>query len=468
MNDLDVKQHQLDGVKWCIAREHALSPASTPIVYGGILGDEMGLGKTFTIIGTMLENFKLHTLIVLPTILVEQWREIIKKTLNHNAFMVSNVIKEADFDEFQLKLHKSPIVITTYKLFEKNVSLFSKISWDRIVFDEAHHLRNHKAKVHKAIINLRDTCENKKLIIWLVTGTPIQNYIKDFYSLCRVLGLKRVHYYKNVDFISKLFMLKRTKLDVGISLPSLKVNTIEVDWESEEEKELGEELHSIFHFAGINRKGSAPLRRGYAGDTPADKSGFDPLSFIIKAKQSCIDMSLLTNSIDKIVSMGAIADGSYISEALKHCSKLNKVIDFILERKDNNRKKIIFCHYHKEIDFLKKTLSAKGFTVASFDGRVSKADRFDILTHAPDVLILQIQTGCEGLNLQNFNEIYFVSTHWNPAIQDQAIARCHRIGQTKCVDVFIFVMKPFDEERNTKNIDIHCIQKHIQKRMVML
>ena len=83
-----------------------------------------------------------------------------------------------------------------------------------------------------------------------------------------------------------------------------------------------------------------------------------------------------------------------------------------------------------------------GMTVGVMDGRrkcaVSDVDE-------NDVLIIQIQTGCEGLNLQKFNEIYFIGPHWNPAVEDQAIARCHRIGQLKPVIVYRFIMEKFDD-----------------------
>jgi len=80
---------------------------------------------------------------------------------------------------------------------------------------------------------------------------------------------------------------------------------------------------------------------------------------------------------------------------------------------------------------------------------------------------LQIQTGCEGLNLQHFNEIYFVSPHWNPAIEDQAIARAHRIGQQKEIYVFKFIMDSFDQDNKSNNIENHAKNIQDDKRRIM-
>jgi hypothetical protein len=97
--------------------------------------------------------------------------------------------------------------------------------------------------------------------------------------------------------------------------------------------------------------------------------------------------------------------------------------------------------------------------------------RHDILSQKNDALILQIQTGCEGLNLQeNYSEIYFVSPHWNPSVEDQAIARCHRIGQTKPVYVRRFEMAKFDKDEDqtmdTVTIDSYVSSVQDKKRII--
>ena len=111
---------------------------------------------------------------------------------------------------------------------------------------------------------------------------------------------------------------------------------------------------------------------------------------------------------------------------------------------------------------LKKRLESVGQKVGIVDGTVTGKERTKLLTtEVLDVLILQINTCCEGLNLQSFNEIYFVSPHWNPAVEDQAVARAHRIGQKKDVEVFRFYMDGAEESQ-----DEFCKFRQDQKREI--
>ena len=124
---------------------------------------------------------------------------------------------------------------------------------------------------------------------------------------------------------------------------------------------------------------------------------------------------------------------------------------------------MVFSHFRKEIDQLESDLSQAGLRVGKVDGRSSKNYRKEAITSPIyDVLIVQIQTACEGLNMQHFQEVYFTSPHWNPAVEDQAIARCHRIGQTEEVEVFRFAMSGFDDDSMT--IDEYCMLIQEKKR----
>ena len=109
---------------------------------------------------------------------------------------------------------------------------------------------------------------------------------------------------------------------------------------------------------------------------------------------------------------------------------------------------------------MEQRFTAAELKVNKIDGRTNLPRRREIIQEDCDVLILQIQTGCEGLNLQQYSEVYFVSPHWNPAIEDQAVARCHRIGQTERIRIFRFEMDCFNEiegtELTAQTLDFYC------------
>jgi SNF2 family DNA or RNA helicase len=186
------------------------------------------------------------------------------------------------------------------------------------------------------------------------------------------------------------------------------------------------------------------------------------LTAILRARQSCILPNLMRKNIEMFSRMGFITS-EYV-EALNYTSKLDAVIDLILERQNNGKGKIVFCHYQKEIDVIAQRLEEGGMQkVVRYDGRNSGGNKLASLADPADALVIQIQSGCEGLNLQhNFSEIYFVSPHWNPFVEDQSIARCHRIGQLKPVDVFKFEMSGFVKDQGTE-LDPITLEKYINR-----
>ena len=462
---LDTKEHQMAGVEWCVNNEVSGHVVNGKIVRGGLVADEMGLGKTIQMIGTIVCNFKRHTLIVLPRALLEQWEDAIIKTLNHTPLIYHGSARVKDYTEENLEA--APIIITTYGMVSKKTSPLHQIKWDRVIFDEAHHLRNANTAVHTNTLKLRSG------IRWLMTGTPIQNRKSDFYALCAQMGLPEA-YYSNPDNLKHLaisFLLRRTKEYAKIILPDLTIATTEVKWETKEERDLAEDIHSLLQFSNVNTASARQVNNKVAALDIAT------LTLLVRARQACIYPRLMENKFDDLIQTGAIDESAPMIKATREdcsTSKLNAVVNHIVGGKDNGNAKIVFCHYRGEIDEIKNRLMRQEMTVETFDGRTPQHERERILTTTEcDVLILQIQTGCEGLNLQQFSEIYFVSPHWNPAIEDQAIARCHRIGQLKETRVFRFNMAGFDTAHDkpstttTATLEEYSIEVQNAKREIM-
>ena len=461
---LEYKQYQSDGVRWCINNELRVDPPYQ--VRGGFIADEMGLGKTIIMIGLMYSNVVNLTLVVVPPILIDQWFHQIHKTTGHKPLIYhGNNKKTITID----KLNDARIVITTYgaitptkKQIEENVvTNLHKINWDRVVFDEAHHLRNRNTNSYLGARAL------SAKIRWLVSGTPIQNSKKDFYSLCSLLRLPASFYSDKTQIVDLLreFVLKRTKLQVGIKIPDIQQTKTDVNWSTQKEMRLSEDLHSVLSFSRVNP--SKSINNAFVA-TLLEKG---TISVLLRAKQSCIYPALMSKTLDSISNI--ISDKEYASykEAFKNSSKLTSVVQAILERKNNECGKLVFCHFREEIDEIATRLRNGGMDkVVTLDGRTSKGIRHKILTEKNNVLIIQIQTGCEGLNLQeNYSEIYFISPHWNPSVEDQAIARCHRIGQTKTVHVYRFEMNSFvsEYELPTRTIDKYIGDVQESKRIIV-
>ena len=423
---LERKEYQAEGVRWCVENEMRAKDEGVAGlgIRGGIVADEMGLGKTILMIGTMVVNIKPNTLIVLPPVLIEQWCQQIRKTTGYEPLVYHGTAKKT----IELShLLAARIVVASYgaismrKGDDAKSLLLHKIVWSRVVFDEAHHLRNSGARFFGA-------CELKADIRWLVTGTPIQNRKKDFYNLCEVLGLSR-SFYTDFELLranASRFILKRTKKQVGIQMTDVVSEKTVVPWTNSREKELFEEVHSRLKFSGVGRS--------------ADRVGIDRISNgtaltnIIRARQVSIMPRLLAACMTRY-------EQDHYAQGLTAYSKLGAVVASIVANRGNGAGKLVFCMFKEEIDEVCARLLAGGMTkVARLDGRTGKRDRAAALTEKNEALVLQIQTGCEGLNLQeNYSEIYFVSPHWNPAVEDQAVARCHRIGQMKDVVVRRFV-----------------------------
>lgn len=430
------KPHQFSGVQWIVENETRSNPPQGR--RGGFVADEMGLGKTIMMIGSFISNLLPRTLVVLPPVLINQWYEEILRTTGHKALIYHGPEKKT-INEIELK--KALIVLTSYHniAVSKNTpkGILHNIVWSRVVFDEAHHLRNRNSR----------WIGSRRLqtpIRWLISGTPIQNKRQDFYNLCSALRLPASYYSEksNIRDLVQNFVLRRTKNEVGLSLPEVTSNQQLVSWANESERKLSEDVHSALRFS------------------PAK------LLMLMRARQVCIYPAMLKPTVPNMIRSTLLPKNNDYVDAVASSSKMNAVVTTLLERKGNGNGKLVFCHFREEIDVLISRLKTAGMdNVDFFDGRVGQAKRIQLLESDLEVLVLQIQTGCEGLNLQKgFSEVYFVSPNWNPAVEEQAVARCHRIGQTKEVQVFRFEMEGFEDEDDS--LDQYIVKTQEIKREI--
>ena len=445
------RDHQQEAVEWAVniekkTRNNLFNEGAN----GGFIADDMGLGKTIVATGIMYMNKK-QTLVVVPSILLQQWEERIKQ-LTPN-YIIFHGYKHKKITQEQLS--QAEVVLTTYGLCSS--SKLQDIIWQRIVCDEAHHMRNSNTINYIYMLKLRGD------IRWAFTGTPIQNSHKDMMSICRFLQLTPdVYVTKEVFNKTKhLFMLRRTKADVGINLPKLSHNNIKVEWESEQEKALAKKM---FNYIQIGKKKPndpnklfdrvpgpftmLPLMfiKEYDSTGREKQKKGEKLKGLIQGHQFCIHPIMLEKLYKTMVDYRLVSSDTL--DVIQNSSKMNKIVETISTHATNGNKKLVFCSFIKEMEILEERLrrECEGLSVNVLNGRKTQKERAEIMAKKPDILLMQIQMGCEGLNMQEYSEIYFSSPSWNPALYDQALGRCHRFGQTKPVNVYNFYMDEVENE----------------------
>ena len=230
---VDVLEYQKTGLDWCLTNEKPyFKQTAGPFdqFKGGILADEMGMGKTITMLSLICSNVVPHTLIVLPPSLISQWYNIIVKCCYTEPIIYHGTKRKNISDS---KLLNASICITSYSMLkDKRFIDLCTDHWNRIVFDEAHYMRNPNTKTFKACLDFCNIhrLSSPRLSTWLLTGTPICNKEEDLLSLCYIIGIHRSIVTENIKQLKTDKLLVRTKKDVGIVMPKLVSNNVSVLW----------------------------------------------------------------------------------------------------------------------------------------------------------------------------------------------------------------------------------------------
>lgn len=464
---VDVIDYQQTALEWCLENEKPyLKQSNGPFdaFRGGILADEMGMGKTITMLSLLCTNVVPHTLIVLPPSLISQWRIAIANCCYTEPVIYHGAKRKNLSDE---KILNASICITSYTMLkdERFIQLCSD-HWNRIVFDEAHYMRNSRIKTFKAC---NAFCDNHRfasprLSTWMLTGTPICNKEDDLMSLCYIMGIPSDIVLNNIDLLKTDKLMYRTKQDVGIVMPQLVSKDVSVVWDTKsDEYKVSQLLHSQVIDPNNWDSNISQDVSNYFVENPLKKRGL-----WIRARQACIHPSLLVsyfNTPEKLALIGNIENKQVFTQYTpKYVSQKMDAILSTLHSQNTlypQHNRIVFCNYIAEMNILKDNITQlytnKGLNVPSIElinSQISKKKQATILENTENptkILILQLSMCAEGLNLQNYNEVYFVSPTYNPSIEQQAIARCYRKGQKKDVFVFKFNMKSLIEH-NAKDL----------------
>jgi SNF2 family DNA or RNA helicase len=432
--------HQKSAIRWMAERE------AEGVLYtrGGILADEMGLGKTLTTVGLLLNAPVPETLLLVPPMLQPQWCEVLASAgIPHR---ILGPPKSGPWREVGGKRSDIRVTVSTYDRATNQIELVLLDSYDRVVCDEGHVFRNGPKSRRFARLSLI-AAERR----WILTGTPVQNRVCDFRNLLRFIGVEKDDLTrKTLPTLAEELILRRTVeevRDVVAAMPALRpthtIHPVRMPDGSEEERVFAALVGRFEYAVEINAKGTIILE------------------LYLRIRQFLAHPAIYVAAIKK--KYGA----SYKRESWTGtASKVAAFADFLASTPAEPT--IVFGNFTDELDHASATLRSAGYSVWRIGGGMSDAARAAVTADSraaaeagtPVAIVIQIVAGSAGLNLQHCARVVFLSSHWNPTVVDQAIARAYRMGQTKHVRVHHLLLADDVE----KNLDRYMARLHGAKR----
>ncbi|MFL5774441.1 MAG: SNF2-related protein, partial [Flavisolibacter sp.] len=427
-----LRPYQVAGFQW-LNYLHEVS-------WGGILADDMGLGKTVQALSFLQYfyehyNGSLKALVVCPTTLIYNWENEIKKFTPsleyyiHHGSMRSRSVEE---------LNKHHVIITTYGTLRSDIKLFVQMALDYVILDESQAIKNPSSKVTKAASLL-----NAKHRLCM-SGTPLQNNTFDIYAQMNFLNpgmLGSVEFFRQEfaipidkfgereqkDHLKKIlypFILRRTKEQVAKDLPD-KTETILFCEMEDEQRKIYDAYRNDFRAKIM----------GTIEEQGIQKSQLTILQGLMKLRQICDSPAILNEQ----------------EQFPNHSIKLEELSREITEN-IGNHKALIFSQFLGMLALIREKLTALEVKFEYFDGSTSAPDREKAIqafqnNEETRVFLISLKAGGVGLNLTAADYVYIVDPWWNPAVEQQAIDRTHRIGQTKNIFAYRMICKDTIEDK---------------------
>lgn len=407
--------------------------------WGGILADDMGLGKTIQAL-SFLEAWKeregrLQALVVCPTTLMFNWENEIRKFTPDLTYLIHH---GGDRNRDPKAFVGKNIVITTYGTLRSDIKMLVDIPFDYVVLDESQAIKNPQSKVTKAASLLKAGCR------LCMSGTPLQNNTFDIYAQMNFLNpglLGSIEFFRNEfatpidkfgeqsqkEHLRKLlypFILRRTKEQVARDLPEKTETILFCEMEDEQRR-----IYDAF------RNDYRDKILGAIDEQGIEKSQLTILQGLMKLRQIC-DSPAIMNEPEKYPNVSI---------------KLDEIAREITEN-IGEHKALIFSQYLGMLGLIRERLKELGVKFEYFDGSTSAQDREKAIRHFQDnddvrVFLISLKAGGVGLNLTAADYVYIVDPWWNPAVEQQAIDRTHRIGQTKNIFAYRMICKDTIEDK---------------------
>ncbi len=435
--NVELRPYQLRGVTWL----HAMTDAGL----GGCLADDMGLGKTVQTLALLLavknEDAKIEgkrkpfkVLIVAPTSVVTNWlREMDKFAPSLRHALWHGAERKERQDEFE----DAEVVVTSYALLRRDEELLKEIDWRYVIVDEAQQIKNPLSATARAAKRLR---ADRRLAL---SGTPIENRLSEIWSifdfvspgLLGPLDKFEERYSRPIDAGDKNaaarlraaihpFILRRTKSEVAKDLPE----KIETD----QFCELTGEQAALY--AAVLKE----VRQQVLGEVERHglaRSHIMILAGLTRLRQAACDPRLL---------------GLPREFGDEDSGKLVALRDLVETSIEGGHKVLVFSQFVSMLQIVKRAMDEDGVAYEYLDG--STKDRIERVDHfqrddGPPVFLISLKAGGSGLNLTAADTVIHFDPWWNPAVEDQATDRAHRIGQTKVVTTYRLIAKGTIEEK---------------------
>jgi non-specific serine/threonine protein kinase len=426
-----LRPYQLSGFQWM----HGLDEMG----WGGCLADDMGLGKTLQAI-TFRDYLKTKYpgsthLVICPTSLIYNWESELQKfapALNYHVYYgAEREFTDAHFNDYD-------VVITSYGVIRIDLAQLMQFDWHYIILDESQAIKNPEAQINKALHALK----SKNRII--LSGTPIQNNTYDLYAQFNFInpGLLGNKDFFKTEFANPIdknndteksaqlrrlifpFMMRRTKQQVASDLPD-KTETVlwcEMGKEQRQAYESYKEYYRIMLLDKIEKVGMA-------------KAGMFVIEGLLRLRQICDSPVLVKDA--EITTRKSIK----IDELMRE-----------IEENAGGHKLLVFSQFTEMLHLIAAELDAQQIEYAYLDGTTAGEKRKEAVKEFQGneklrVFLISLKAGGVGLNLTAADYVYIVDPWWNPAVEQQAIDRTHRIGQVNKIFAYKMICKGTVEEK---------------------